>query len=319
MLRRRARHRHDPRAAVGRCSKEKSQIVTGAGRGLGRSEALQLARLGAAVVVNDYGVGVDGSKEESTAQQVVAEIKEAGGSAAANHADVADWDGAKSLVEQAVSEFGGLDIVVNNAGILRDRMIYNMSEEEWDAVIRVHLKGHFCVSRHATAYWREKSKEAEGKPIYGRVINTSSESYLFGSPGQPNYAAAKGGIIGLTVSTANSCGRFGVTANAICPRARTKMTENLPGGMFDKPGEGFDAFHPDNMAPLVGFLASSAGDKVTGQVFIVHGGMVQLLAGARNEQRWDHEGGWTSEGLAEVLGPVFEARQTGAGFTMTMG
>jgi NAD(P)-dependent dehydrogenase (short-subunit alcohol dehydrogenase family) len=297
----------------------KIAIVTGAGRGLGRSEALQLARLGAAVVVNDYGVAVDGSKEESAAQQVVNEITSAGGKAIANGADVADWDQSKGLVDQAISEFGGLDIVVNNAGILRDRMIYNMTEDEWDAVIRVHLKGHFCMSRHATAYWREKSKEAEGKTVYGRIINTSSESYLFGSPGQPNYAAAKGGIIGLTLSTANSCGRLGVTTNAICPRARTKMTENMPGGMFDKPDEGFDAFNPDNVAPLVGFLASRAAEKVTGQVFIVHGGMVQLLTGARNDQRWDHEGGWTTEGLAETLGPVFEGRQPGAGFTMSMG
>jgi 3-oxoacyl-[acyl-carrier protein] reductase len=213
----------------------KVAIVTGAGRGLGRSEALHLARLGAAVVVNDYGVSVDGSKEESAAQQVAGEIMAAGGKAVANHADVADWEGSKGLVDQAVSEFGGLDIVVNNAGILRDKMLYNMTEEEWDAVIRIHLKGHFCVSRHATAYWRERSKENEGKPIYGRIVNTSSEAYLFGSPGQPNYSAAKGGIIGLTLSTANSCGRFGVTANVICPRARTKMTENLQGNPFAKP------------------------------------------------------------------------------------
>jgi len=287
----------------------KVAIVTGAGRGLGRSEALHLGRLGAAVVVNDYGVAVDGSKEESAAQEVVNEIAASGGKAIANGADVADWEQSKALVDQAVSEFGGVDIVVNNAGILRDKMLYNMTEEEWDAVIRVHLKGHFCVSRHATAYWREKSKAEEGRPVYGRIINTASEAFLFGSPGQPNYAAAKAGIAALTLSTAQSCARYGVTANAICPRARTRMTEGVGGGMFEKPAEGFDMFNPEHVGPLVGFLASPAAERVSGQVFVAHGRQVTVLRGPVVEKRFEAGDQWTFDGIADALVPFYEGRQ----------
>jgi 3-oxoacyl-[acyl-carrier protein] reductase len=284
----------------------KVAIVTGAGRGLGRAEALELARLGAKVVVNDLGVELDGSGgSQSLARQVADEIKAEGGEAVANHADVADWDGARGLISQAVETFGGLHILVNNAGFLRDRMIYNMSEEEWDSVIRVHLKGHFCTTRWATAYWRDRSKEADA-PVYARIINTASEAFLFGSPGQPNYAAAKAGIAALTLTTAQSCARIGVNANAICPRARTRMTEEMP--MFARPEKGFDAFAPENVAPLVGFLASPPAAKVSGQVFVVHGGQVSVLAGPHVDQRWDAGRAWTAGELAETLGPFFEAR-----------
>ncbi|MGW0901479.1 SDR family NAD(P)-dependent oxidoreductase, partial [Streptomyces goshikiensis] len=206
-----------------------SAIVTGAGRGLGRAEALELARLGASVVVNDFGQsGRDGSGEASAApaEEVAEEIRAAGGQAVAHLGDVADFEQARELVELAVSRFGKLDVLVNNAGILRDRMVFSMSEEEWDSVIRVHLKGHFNTTHFASAHWRERSKAAGG-PVYGRIVNTSSEAFLGGSAGQPNYAAAKGGIVGLTTSTALALAKYGVTANAICPRARTRMTEDV--------------------------------------------------------------------------------------------
>src|SRR5215218_2894348 len=227
----------------------KVAIVTGAGRGLGRAEALELARLGARVVVNDYGRTLQGEEEKSPADAVVDEITAAGGEAVADHGDVADWHDSRHLVQTAVDRFGQLDILVNNAGFLRDRMLFNMSEEDFDLVVRVHLKGHFCMSRHAASYWRDRSKASEG-PVYGRIVNTTSEAALLGSPGQPNYAAAKAGIISLTIATANSIGRYGVTANAIAPRARTRMTEALP-GIGDEAEGDFDEFAPENVSPLV--------------------------------------------------------------------
>lgn len=228
-----------------------SAIVTGAGRGLGRAEALELARLGAAVVVNDYGQpGRDGSGEASAApaEEVAEEIRAAGGRAVAHLGDVSDHDQARALVELAVSAYGKLDILVNNAGILRDRMVFSMTEDEWDSVIRVHLKGHFNTTHFAACHWRARSKES-GSPVYGRIVNTSSEAFLAGSAGQPNYAAAKGGIVGLTTSTALALAKYGVTANAICPRARTRMTEDVFAG-FEEPTDGrLDALAPEHVSP----------------------------------------------------------------------
>jgi NAD(P)-dependent dehydrogenase (short-subunit alcohol dehydrogenase family) len=277
-------------------------VVTGAGQGLGRAEALALARAGAAVVVNDYGVALDGTPDTSRADAVVAEIVESGGQALVHQGDVSDWDQAEDLVRSAVDAFGTVDIVVNNAGILRDRMLVNMSAEEWDAVIRVHLRGHFCVTRHAVAHWRSRSKAA-GAPVYARVVNTSSEAFLFGSPGQPNYAAAKAGIVALTMSTARGCAQYGVLANVVCPRASTRMT-----GL---PAEGEPApFAPDLVAPLVVFLAGPEAARVSGQVFVAYGGMVALLAPPTVDQRWDApEGGWTQASLADRLTPLFEHRE----------
>jgi NAD(P)-dependent dehydrogenase (short-subunit alcohol dehydrogenase family) len=284
----------------------KVAIVTGAGRGLGRAEALELARLGAHVVVNDLGRTLHGEEEASAADAVVDEITAGGGKAVAHPGDVADWDAAADLVRTAVEAFGGLDILVNNAGFLRDRMIFNMSEEEFDAVIRVHLKGHFCMSRHATAYWRDRSK-AEGEPVYGRVVNTASEAGLVGSPGQPNYAAAKGGIVQLTLATANACGRYGVTANAIAPRALTRMTEALPG--FDASEEGFDVFAPENVSPLVAYLASPTAAKVTGQVFVVYGRMIDVLAGPAVDRRFETGERWTPAAVDGALTPFYDERE----------
>ena len=287
----------------------KVAIVTGAGRGLGRVEALQLAKLGACVVVNDLGVAADGTgKDEGPARAVVDEIKAAGGEALAHYGDIADWETARALVDTAIEHFGDLHVLVNNAGFLRDRMVFNMSEEEWDGVIRVHLKGHFSMTRWATLHWREKSKEA-GAPVYGRLVNTASEAFLFGSAGQPNYAAAKAGIAALTMATAQACARYGVTANAICPRARTRMTESTLGGIFAKPEDGFDAFAPENVAPLVGYLASPAAERVSGQVFIIYGNRVSVVAAPRVAQSFDAEGQWTAEGLEQALGPFFQQRE----------
>ncbi|MEU6381364.1 3-oxoacyl-ACP reductase [Streptomyces sp. NPDC046909] len=293
-----------------------SAIVTGAGRGLGRVEALELARLGAAVVVNDYGQpGRDGSGEASAgpAEEVAAEIRAAGGKALAHTGDVADFQQAARLVELAVEEFGKLDILVNNAGILRDRMVFSMSEQEWDAVIRVHLKGHFNTTRFAAAHWRERSK-AVGGPVYGRIVNTSSEAFLAGSAGQPNYAAAKGGIVGLTTSTALALAKYGVTANAICPRARTRMTEDVFAG-FEPPDAGLDPLAPEHVAPLVGYLASPAAGRVNGQLLVVHGGMVAVVERPRVQAKFDSkQETFTYDELDALLTPHYAGRPPGETF-----
>ena len=257
-------------------------IVTGAGRGLGRAEAIEVASEGARVVVNDMDAG--------EAEAVVKEIESNGGEAVIDIGDVADWDHARSLIEGTASRWGRVDGVVNNAGILRDRMIFNMAEDEWDAVIRVHLKGHFCMSRWACTYWRDQAKAAGGA-TYGRIVNTASEA-LFGSAGQPNYASAKAGIVGLTGSIANGMGRYGVNANAICPRALTRMTEQL---------QGFDDLGPEKVAPLVAYLLSPEADHITNRTFIVYGRMITLLAPMAEAQRWDAAADWTPDSVVAAL------------------
>jgi 3-oxoacyl-[acyl-carrier protein] reductase len=295
----------------------RSAIVTGAGRGLGRAEALELARLGAAVVVNDYGQpGRDGTGAASAgpAEQVAAEIRGEGGRAIAHTGDVADFQQARMLVESAISAFGRLDILVNNAGILRDRMVFSMTEDEWDSVIRVHLKGHFNTTHFAAAHWRERSKAAGGEKVYGRIVNTSSEAFLAGSAGQPNYAAAKGGIVGLTTSTALALAKYGVTANAICPRARTRMTEDVFAGLR-APDEGLDPLAPEHVAPLVGYLAGPAAARVNGQLLVVHGGMVAIVDRPRVQAKFDSkQETFTYDELDALLTPHFADRPPGETF-----
>jgi NAD(P)-dependent dehydrogenase (short-subunit alcohol dehydrogenase family) len=283
----------------------KVAIVTGAGRGIGREEALLLASEGAKVIVNDVGGSVAGSGEDRTpAQEVVDTIRESGGEAESNSDDISSWAGAERLIDQAVETYGTLDILVNNAGILRDKMSFSMDESDWDDVIRVHLKGHFGPSHFAAIYWRNKSKA--GEPTSGRIINTSSESGLFGNVGQANYAAAKAGIASLTLVLARELQRYGVTANAIAPRARTRMTENLFGEMAAKKDDGFDAWDPKNIAQLVGFLASDAAADVSGQVFVVFGGDVWVMGGFHPVGEVHRETGWTPSELVEAKGELFK-------------
>jgi NAD(P)-dependent dehydrogenase (short-subunit alcohol dehydrogenase family) len=275
-------------------------IVTGAGRGLGRAHALEFARQGAKVVVNDLGVALDGSAPgRGPADDVVAEIRDAGGHAVANGDDVADWDGAASLVQSALDEFGRLDVVVNNAGFVRDRMFANAAEDEWDAVVRVHLKGHFAPARHAAAHWRDRSKA--GDPVDARIVNTSSGAGLLGSVGQSAYSAAKAGIAALTLVQAAELGRYGVTANAIAPSARTRMTEGVFEEMMAKPDMGFDAMDPANVSPLVVWLGSAEARDVTGRVFEVGGGSVSVADGWRHGPRRDKGGRWDPDELGPVV------------------
>jgi NAD(P)-dependent dehydrogenase (short-subunit alcohol dehydrogenase family) len=275
-------------------------IVTGAGGGLGRAHALAFAAAGARVVVNDIGTSREGEgSSEAPAQKVVDEIVVAGGEAVANTDDVADWDGAATLVGSALDSFGGLDVVVNNAGFLRDRMLVGMSVEEWDAVIRVHLRGHFCTLRHAGAYWREQSKN--GAPVDARIINTSSGAGLMGSVGQGNYSAAKAGIVGMTLVAAAELGRYGVTANAIAPAARTRMTEVAMPDMMRAPDSGFDAMAPENVSPLVVWLGSDESRDVTGRVFEVEGGMVSVADGWQHGPRVDKGDRWSPAELGGVV------------------
>ncbi len=289
----------------------KSAIVTGAGRGLGRSHALLLASEGAQVVVNDPGGEWDGSgRDDRPAQQVVDDIEAAGGKAVANFESCADWSAAERMIEQAAEQFGGLDILVNNAGILRDKMSFNLDEAAWDAVIEVHLKGHFAMSHFSARYWRARSKA--GEPVYGRIVNTASESGLFGNAGQANYAAAKAGIAGLTIVLGRELAKIGVTANAIAPRARTRMTELTFSGFGGGADEGFDAMAPENVSPLVGWLASPAAADVSGQVFIVWGSEITLAQGWRPVVKIDARGKrWTVDELVAQGPRLFRDRDSG--------
>ncbi|WP_030690593.1 SDR family oxidoreductase [Streptomyces globisporus] len=275
-------------------------IVTGAGRGLGRAHALAFAAEGAKVVVNDLGVGLDGTGGGAgPAQQVVDEITASGGEAVAHGGDIATADGAASLVATALDAFGRLDTLVNNAGFLRDRMLVNLDEDDWDAVMRVHLKGHFLPLKHAAAHWRAEAKAGRG-PV-ARVINTSSGAGLLGSVGQGNYAAAKAGIVGLTLVAAAEMGRYGVQANAIAPAARTRMTEQTFAETMAAPeGAGFDAMAPENVSPLVVWLGSAASAGVTGRVFEAEAGRITVMEGWRPGPTADKGARWTPAEAGET-------------------
>ncbi|MCB1270481.1 MAG: SDR family oxidoreductase [Microthrixaceae bacterium] len=285
---------------------QRSVIVTGAGRGLGRAHAVALAAAGASVVVNDLGVAQDGSDPSDTpAQQVVDEITANGGVAVASTHDVADWDSAGEMVQLALESFGRLDAVVNNAGIVRDRMFVNSEESEWEAVLRVHVMGHAAPARHAAAHWRKLSKA--GEAVDARIINTSSGAGLMGSIAQAAYSAAKGAIASMTLVQAAELGRIGVTANALAPAARTRMTEEAFADMMAEVDEdSFDAMDPANVSPLVVWLASPASAGVTGRVFEVEGGIVGIAEGYRHGPRVDKGARWEPEELTEVVGALLD-------------
>ena len=277
----------------------RTAIVTGAGNGLGRAEALSLAQSGARLVLND----LPGDAVHETASA----IRAGGGQAVVCDGDIGDFETAERLVETALDAYRQLDILVNNAGLLRDRMIFTMSADEWDLVLRVHLRGHFATTRFATAHWRAASKQA-GAPVYARIVNTSSEAFLLGSPGQPNYAAAKAGIAALTVSTARACARYGVRANAICPRARTAMVADL---LAPPPADGSpDPIAAEYVTPLVTYLASPAAERINGEIFVVHGGVAAVLnpPSIRTVFRADTpDGMWTLPAVQEALAGAFNS------------
>ena len=276
-------------------------IVTGAGRGIGRSVAMLLASEGASVVVNDLGASVDGSGQDTgPAHDVVAEIAETGGKAIANGADISDFAAAENLIESAIEQFGRLDVLVNVAGILRDRMVFNMTEQEWDDVIRVHLKGTFNTTRFASAYWRSLRDET----AQNRIINFTSVSGLHGAPGQPNYAAAKMGIVGLTYSSANALAKYGVTVNAISPGAATRMTSSIPmeRRRDGSPSNAPDVMSPDNVAPIVAYLASERSGWITGRVIHSAGYEISLYSNPEPVTRIIGTGPWDdADALAEQV------------------
>jgi NAD(P)-dependent dehydrogenase (short-subunit alcohol dehydrogenase family) len=281
-------------------------IITGAGRGLGREHALLLASEGARVVVNDLGVAMDGSAGEGRpADEVVAEIAARGGEAVANHDDVADWEGGRRLIETALDRFGALDVLVNNAGILRDRAIVNMTEDEWDDVVAAHLKGHFVPTRHAAVYWRGRAKS--GAVVSASIVNTASTSGLLGNPFQANYGAAKAAIGALTIIAAQELGRYGVRVNAVVPAARTRLTSATEGlsDIVKAPADTatFDIWDPANVSPLVGWLAS-AGCPATGRVFFIQGGTVRLMHPWTMGDALERPGRWTVAELDEELGKL---------------
>lgn len=277
-------------------------VITGAGRGIGRGHALELARQGAKVVVNDIGAELDGTGGSTgPAGEVVTEIRDLGGEAVANGDDISTWDGGANLVRAAIDAFGGLHVVVNNAGVVRDRMFANASEDEWDLTMQVHLKGHFTTARHAAAYWRDRAKA--GEAVDGRIVNTTSGAGLLGSVGQAAYSAAKGGIISLTLVQAAELGRYGVTANAIAPAARTRMTEKVFAdtmGVPDDP-DAFDEMAPENVAPLVAWLASTDSAGVSGRVFEVEGGKVSVADGWHRGRVIDHGARWEPIDLGQAV------------------
>ena len=295
----------------------KVAIVTGAGRGIGREHALALAEAGAKVVVNDVGASLAGEGSDSSpAQSVVNEIVEAGGEAVANYDDVSDFGAAEAMIKRAIDRFGSLDILVNNAGILRDRMLVNMSEHEWDAVIAVHLKGHFAPTRHAAAYWRERAKA--GDSLRARVINTSSPSGVFGNVGQSNYGAAKAAIAGFTLIAAQELQRYGVTVNCLAPNARTRMTEETFGELA-KPEDGLDPLDPANMAPVVVALCADEAQDLTGQCLFVWGGAVNVLRPWEPGELFSADGRWEAEELLAQLRERFPDGAAPEGMVELMG